>query len=362
MFNRPALPDLIARIRADVLNRLGVDEALRRADAEVYSRALAGGVNGLYGYLDFISQQLFPDTAEAEYLDRHASIWLPVSRQAPVAATGSAAFTVQAGSTVPSGTVMSSLAAVQFKATADATVVGTTATVPVIAVLAGIAGNLAIGQTLNLASPISGVQTAGVSSTAIAGGTDLESDDNLRARVLARIQEAPHGGSANDYVTWAKEVPGVTRAWCYPGEMGAGAVSVRFMRDNDTNPIPDSTAVASVQAYIDARRPATAKVYVVAPLANPLNLTIALSPNTAAVQAAVQAMLAALIAREATPGGFYWSNDAIALVAGGGMLLSHINEAISGAQGETDHTMTVPSGNVTNATGYLATLGTITWA
>lgn len=362
MFNRPALSTLIARIRADVLNKLSADEALRRADAEVYSRALAGGVNGLYAYLAFMAEQLLPDTAVAEYLDRHASIWLSVPRKAATAAIGTATFTVQAGSAIPSGTVFSSLAGNQYSATTDATIVGTTATVSVAASTSGVAGNLAAGQTLNLASPIAGVQTSGLVATPISGGADIESDADLRQRVLARIQEAPHGGSFNDYVAWAKEVPGVTRAWVYPGEMGAGTLSVRFMRDNDTVPIPDSTAVAAVQAYIDARRPVTAKVYVVAPVAAPLNFTIALSPNNATVQAAVQAALAALILREATPGGFYWSNDLVALVAGGGLLLSHLNEAISGATGETDHTMSVPSANVTNTTGNIPTLGMITWA
>lgn len=361
MYSRPTLAQLISRIRADVLARLGVDEALRRADAEVYSRALSGGINGLYGYLDFLGAQMLPDTASAEYLDRHAAIWLSVPRKAAVAGVGYAQFTVAAGAVIPAGTVMLSAAGVQFTATADATVVATTATVPVQAVTTGAAGNLALGQTLSLASPIAGVNTSGTVSTAISGGTDAESDAALRARIIARIQEAPHGGAFNDYVAWAKEVPGVTRAWVYPGEMGAGTLSLRFMRDNDAIPIPDANAVATVQAYIDARRPVTAKVYVVAPVAVALNFTMSVSPNTQVVKDAVTAMLATLILREAIPGGFYWDFSQSALVAGGMLLITHINEAISGASGETDHALSVPSGNVTLSTGQISTLGTITW-
>lgn len=348
MFNRPALADLITRIRADVLQRLAVDDPLRQSDAEVYSRVLAGGINGLYGYLDWLSKQLMPDTAESEYLDRWASIWLNVPRKPATVATGIAAFTVQSGAVIPAGTVLSAFDGTEYQTTADATVVGTTATAPIAALVAGVAGNRATGQTLNLSSPISGVQTAALTSGAIGGGADIESDADLSARLISRIQESPHGGAASDYIEWALEVAGVTRAWVFPGELGAGTVSVRFMRDGDVSPIPDSTAVANVQTYINALRPVTANVTVVAPIAVPLNFTIALTPNNSVVQAAVQASLADLIRRESSPGGT--------------LLLSHINEAIAQSTGETDHTMSVPSGNVTNSAGYITTMGVITWA
>lgn len=361
MFNRPALADLITRIRADVLQRLAVDDPLRQADAEVYSRVLAGGINGLYGYLDWLAKQLMPDTAESEYLDRWASIWLSVPRKPAVVATGIVAFTVQTGAVIPAGTILSAVDGTEYQTTASATVVGATATAPIAAIVAGIAGNKPTGQTLNLSSPITGVQTAALTSGAVGGGSDIELDPDLTARLLARIQQPPHGGTGADYVEWALEVPGVTRAWCYPGELGAGTVTVRFMRDNDVSPIPDSTAVANVQAYINALRPVTANVTVVAPVAVPLNFTIALTPNNSVVQAAVQASLVDLIKREASPGGYYADPTTGNLVAGGTMLLSHMNEAIALSTGETDHTMSVPSGNVTNSVGNITAMGTITW-
>lgn len=347
MFNRPALADLIDRIRADVLQRLAAADPLRRADSEVYSRALAGGVHGMYGYLDWMSRQLMPDTAEAEYLDRWASIWLSIPRKAAVAATGTVAFTLQAGAVIPAGTVLRAFDGIEYQTTVAATVIGLAAAAPIVTLVAGIAGNRATGQTLNLASPITGVQTAALTSGSIAGGAELESDADLRARILARIQNPPHGGVAFDYETWAKEVYGVTRAWIYPGELGSGTISIRFMRDGDINPIPDASAVAAVQAYIDARRPITAQITVVAPVAVPQNFSIALTPNTTAMQAAVTAALANLIQREASPGGT--------------ILLSHINEAIALSAGEIDHVLSVPAASVVSTTGNITTMATITW-
>jgi uncharacterized phage protein gp47/JayE len=346
MFNRPSLSDIVQRVRTDVLSRLSTDDVLRRADAEVYARVMGGVAHGLYGFIDWLSAQLLYDTAELEYLERWCSIW-GLTRKAAAAATGSVTFTVQAGAVIPSGTLLQALDGVQYQTTAAATVVALVATAPVVGVLPAAASNRATGQSQSLVSPVVGVQSTATAG-ALTGGADVETDDALRARLLARIQQPPQGGAANDYSTWALEVAGVTRAWVYPAELGLGTVTLRFVRDLDATLIPDAGEVATVQAYIDARRPITAQVAVLAPAAVALNFSISgLLPATAAVQAAVQAELQDLLLREATPGGT--------------ILLSHLRAAISAATGETDYVLVSPTANVTNTTGNMSTMGTITW-
>lgn len=345
-FSRPSLSDIVKRVGNDVFSRLASDDVLRRADAMVYGRVMAGVAHGLYGFIDWLSRQVIYDTAEAEFLERWCAIW-GVSRKAAAAATGSVTFTVLAGSVIPSGTLLQALDGVQYQLTADATISAPTATAPVAAVIAAAAGSRATGQSLNLVSPIVGVQPTATAGE-LSGGADIETDDALRARLLSRIQQPPQGGADYDYVAWALEVPGVTRAWVYANALGLGTVVVRFVRDNDVTLIPDAGEVATVQAYLDARRPVTAQLTVVAPVAVPLAFTIAgLVPATAAVQAAVQAELADLLLREAIPGGT--------------ILLSHLRAAISAAAGETDYTLTTPSANVVSTTGNISTMGTITW-
>lgn len=349
MFSRPTLAEIVERVRTDVLSRLSTDDVLRRADAEVYARVLGGVAHGLYGFVDWLATQLMYDTAEVEYLERWCSIW-GIARKPAAQATGTVTFVVQAGSVIPAGTLLQALDGIQYQTTADATVSAPSATAPVIAVDAAAAGNRAAGQSMNLVSPVVGVQptaTAGL----LSGGADVETDDSLRARLLSRIQAPPQGGAAADYVAWALEVSGVTRAWVYPQELGAGTVTVRFVRDDDGTGsaiIPDLTEVATVLAYINERRPVTAALTVVAPAAVPLNFTITgLVPATAAVQAAVEAELKDLLRREATPGGT--------------LLLSHIRAAISAAAGETDFALTSPTANVVNTTGNMSTMGAVTW-
>lgn len=348
-FSRPTLPQLVERAQADIETRLpGADASLRNSALNVLARTHSGAVHGLYGYLDWIARQVIYDTADTETLDRAASLWLSVPRKAATASAGPVTLTGTTGAIVPAGTRLAAADGQEFQVNAEVTLVAGAATAQVTALSAGQASNLAAGTALTLVSPVAGVNAqAVVASGGLVGGADTESDAALLARLKARIQQAPHGGAKLDYVNWALEVPGVTRAWCYPKEMGSGTVTLRFMRDDDASIIPDAAEVAAVQAYIEERYPVAGDVFVVAPIPVALNLTIQLTPNTSAVQAAVQAGLADLLRRGAEPAGT--------------ILISHIREAISLAAGETNHVLTVPAGDVTHTTGQIAVMGTITW-
>lgn len=348
-FSRPDLATLIDRISSDINSRLpGADARLRRAVLNILARAEAGATHGLYGHQAWIARQIIVDTAESDYLERWASVW-GLSRKAPVAATGSITLAGTDGYTAPAGSVLTRSDGAEFTLDADAAIASGTATASVTASTPGTAGDSAAGTTLTFASPIAGIQAeATVGSGGITGGADTETDDELRTRLVERIQNPPQGGASEDYVTWALAVSGVTRAWCFPQEIGAGTVTVRFVTDDAPGGIiPDAATVQAVQDYIDGQRPVTATVYAVAPVAAPIDFTIKLTPNTQAVQDAVTTELKDLITREASPGGK--------------ILLSHINEAISVAAGETDHQLVAPTADVTNTTGQIATMGTITW-
>lgn len=339
MFNRPTLRQLIARTLADMASRLTSDDQLRRADSTVYARILAGASHELHGYLDWISRQVIYDTADVEFLERWAGMF-GIERKPAEFASGP--ITAFGAGLIPAGAVYRRTDGVEYVVTADATAPGD---VDVKASVAGAAGNMASG-TLSLLTPIAGVATA-ATVVAIANGSDAEDDAGLRGRFLDRLREPPNGGSAHDYVQWALEVPGVTRAWVYPAEVGLGTVTVRFVRDNDASIIPDAGEVAAVYDHIQEVRPVTAQVYVFAPVAAPINFTIDLTPDTAETRAAVTASLQDMITRESAPGAT--------------TLLSHIREAVSIAAGETDSVVSVPAANVPHSTAEMATMGVITW-
>jgi len=350
-FSRPQLSELIQRAEADFETRLeGADARLRRSGLAVIARAHSGAVHGLYDFLSFIARQVMIDTAETEFLERWAGVW-GVPRKAASFAEGPLNFTGQDTKVVPLGTQVRLADGALFATTAEATLASGTATAPARALLPGLDGNIEEGRVLSLAAPVEGVDsavTAGIGG--LTGGADEEDDVALRRRLLDRIQMPPAGGAAFDYVRWALEVPGVTRAWVSPLEMGPGSVTVRFMMD-DTYPdgIPQPADKQAVLDHIFPLRPVTADLFVEAPIARPLTFRIqGLFPAAQAVRDAVEAELKDLIRREAVPDGT--------------LLISHIREAISIAAGEFDHRLLAPTDDVAHGIGEIATFGTIEWS
>lgn len=348
MWTRPTLVEHRDRVEAAVRAELAVGPLLRRGILKALVLALAGALHELHGHLAWLARQCFPDTAEAEYLERWADIWGMTRKQADYA-VGTVEFAGVDGTSISVGVQVRRSDGVLYATTGSGTIASGVASVAVQAVEAGSAGDLAAASALTLVNPLDGVTGAVVEAPGLAGGADQETDTALRDRLLARLAAPPQGGSIADYVRWALEVPGVTRAWCIPENQGAGTVGVTFAVDDDPDgPIPDAGQVAAVQAYLEERRPVTAEVTAFAPEEVPLNPSITLTPNgDTEVQARIEAALKDLLLREAAPGST--------------LLVSHVREAISNAAGEVDHVLNTPSGNVVYDTGELGVLGTITW-
>lgn len=348
-FDRSTLTELIARAQADMDSRLDGEPYQRRRLLAVLARMEGGVAHGLYGYLDWQALQIMPDTAELEHLERWSSIWgVPRKTATKAAITTGISFSAANGTIMPAGTQMQRTDGVLYEVQADAVAVGGKVSPAIMAVDAGEAANADAGVALTLTSPVLGVTATAVTTAPITGGADTETDASLRNRLLARIRTLPSGGAAQDYVTWALSVAGVTRAWCYPGEMGRGSVTVRFAMDATyDNGIPLAADVARVKAYIDSVRPVTADVYVVAPVPVPINCNLRISPDTPRLRVLVAEALWASLRRDATPGGT--------------VIVSRINEAISQTDGEDDHTLITPAANIQLATGQLAVPGAINW-
>lgn len=321
---------------------------LRRSVIFVLSVVIAAAVHLLYGAIEFFSRQIFGDQAEDEYMVRLASIF-GIQRKVADFASGPFVFTGVNGSLISSGQRLQRSDGVFFQTTENGTITGGTATIDIEAEEAGTGGNTEEGVEMTLVSPIAGVASKGTVGTGgIANGVDEETIDELRARYLERVRNTPQGGSERDYERWAKEVPGVTRAWAYGQHMGPGTVGLTFVMDNETDIIPDSSKVADVQSYIDEVRPVTDALTVFAPTPVDLDFEIELiDQDTAAIRAAIEAELRDLLNRESEPGGT--------------IRISHIREAISIAAGEVDHDLQVPAGDVSAGTGELLVMGSITW-
>ena len=277
-FQRPTLNQLIDRIKTDAESRYG-QRVLRRSLITVFSRVFAGAAYSLYGYIEYVSKQIFATTAEGPYLERRASEY-GIYRKKATAAEGTVTF---------SG-----------------------------------------------------------SSSATSGGSDTENDESLRSRLLFRMRNPPKAGTRTDYVAWALEVPGVTRAWCYPLELGPGHVSVRFMTDGLTNTgIPSSVMVERVKNHIEALMPVTTILTVVAPNPKSLNMTLDITPDSPEIRAKVESAAQSVIRAEAEPATK--------------VLLTTLNRAVASVEEIKSFRIVSPTDDVNAATGEILIPGTITY-
>lgn len=307
-FNRPTLPALVARIEADFISRLQLRGApLRRSMIRVLARVLAGAAHMLHGHLEYLGRQLFPDQSDDEFLIRQASLY-GIAKNAPTFARAEVDFAGTNGAVIPAGSALLRSDGERYTTDADATISSGVASATVTAITAGARQTLTPAVALSFESPISGVNSTAY--TADGGGfyqdgTDEESTEELRTRLLARLTNPPQGGSSADYVAWAKSVGGVTRVWVSPLELGPGTVVVRFTRDDDGGPIiPDAGEVAAVQAVLNTEKPVHAHVTVAAPISDTTGISmLRIAPNTAAIRDAVTSAVRDLILRRATPQG-----------------------------------------------------------
>ena len=347
-YQRPTLTQLRDSIADDVNARLpGADSRLRHSVLSVLVTVFAGALYGVYGLLDWVWRQIFPDTAEGEQLARWSAIW-GVTRKPATQAMGQATLTGTNGAGVPVGTELIRSDGVSYIVTAAAVVADGVASVDIRAVGTGSVGNATAGTGIVLANPVFGINGQGViAAGGVIGGAGEEADEDLRPRLLDRIQRPPHGGNRNDYIQWALAVSEVTRAWVSAGEMGPGTVTLRFVMDGRADIFPTEADIAAVQVALDDARPVTAALNVAAPIPFPIDITLRALPPTPEVQAAIREDLADLFRRSGEPGGT--------------ILISHIREAISIAAGEMDHEVIAPLSNVEMETGYLPMLGEVTF-
>lgn len=361
-FHRPTLSELRAQTAQDVTASVGADTGLlRRAVLRVLADIQAAMAHLHYGYLDWIARQSVPFTCADEALEGWAAL-KGVTRKPATAAAGSVVVRGTAGTVIPAGTAMVRAAdgLAYVSAAAAAIGAGGTASVPIVATEAGAAGNAAAGATMALSAAVAGVQSSAVAGV-LTGGADVETDDALRSRMLAAYQVTAQGGAADDYVTWALEVPGVTRAWCSRNGAGVGTVIVYVMMDEvyaDGFPVgaagvaaaerraaPATGDLLTVADHLWPLAPVTSLVYAVGPAPQPVAFRI--TGVSAGLRDAVRAALVEQMRQDASPGGTVTIESLWAAVR---------------STGATGFDIQTPVDDITAPAGHLLTVGAITWS
>jgi len=355
-FERPTLDQIQQRCYADFRAELPGDEPTLPLTTEYAFVAAQSGLSHMkHGRIDYAMRQQFPDTADSEGLDHWASVW-GVQRQQPQIANQGSGILVSGTplTPIPIGTAVVSPTDNLTYTTSAAAALDTfgQAIIPVAADQPGSAYNKAPKTEMQLPSPPAGVNSfaivAGV-TVGITGGTDLESDDLLRQRVLERIQQGPIVGRPGDWARLALEVPGTTRSWEQPAFLGPGSIGVFFVLDNDPiSAVPNATQVANMQAYLDAEAPLAYTNVALAPADAPLAVSVTIDPDTTDIRNAVEEEIADMLLREATPLGFTLTTVVI-------------DQALARAVGEGTFTRTAPLSDLLYTLGNMPITFTVSF-
>lgn len=137
----------------------------------------------------------------------------------------------------------------------------------------------------------------------IAGGSDLEEQDDFRERLLEALGSTLGTFTGDEVRDVVKNIAGVTRVWVRKAKIDPedgwpleGQCKILFMRDNDANPVPSAQEILNVkQTIIDQIMPCHTDgddVIVIAPTLVPVDIQISsLVPDTASMRLAVTASL-----------------------------------------------------------------------
>ncbi|GBR14164.1 baseplate J/gp47 family protein [Gluconobacter frateurii] len=316
-----------------------------------------------YAFLQKVALQATPATSTGIYLDYWGSL-KGITRKASSTATSQVTFTGTSGVSIPASSVLIAQNGETYT-TDNLVLVGSS--VGITAVSAGTEGNQLSNITLTLQTPIAGVDSTIVLTNAITNGSDVETDDLYRVRVLQAYSTQATGDSRQEHINWALAVPSVTAAWV-PSAPLVGTQCVIYVMLDRTNSFlgypqgTDGTATAetryttatgdqlSVANAMYDEKPYTEIQIITAPVRNDIGFEISgLASASAAVQASVKTAIQTLFHAQGTP-------------LGTDITIAAISEAISQTVGGTDFTITSPTTDIKLNIGDLPEVGTVTFS
>ena len=225
-------------------------------------------------------------------------------------------------------------------------------------------GNIDNGGVLSIPVPTAGIDASAlVTFGGIAGGTDAETLEAWRVRVLEALGSDFGTFTDDEIAIVAKTVPGVTKVWVVTATLGGtngvneGQVKVAFLREGDANPFPSSQEVATVKAAILAMtmpaHTAEEDVIVISPAPKPIAIDVAIVPNTASMRTAVEANLQQMFDETASLGETL-PLDAIRCAI-------HDTYDMGARQKLKSFTLLAPTADVEAGPDELPRLGAVTW-
>lgn len=249
------------------------------SDVMLRLRVLAGEIYQERAYAEYILRQMFPTTAQGEYLDAHAS-QRGLTRKNGTRAVGAVTFypveEEHEAILIPAGTeVCTTDDLLRFTTDNDAVLQENAGSVSVSATAQeiGSAYNILSGKIGIMVTPVLGIALVG-NQAGFTGGTDDESDEELRKRVTESYVNISNGANAAYYCSIALSVDGVYSASAVGCARGVGTVDVYACGRGSALP---AATITEIQSLLDEKREVNVDVRACNPTAVNINLYIRLT-------------------------------------------------------------------------------------
>lgn len=312
------------------------------------NRPVALEARELHDHIAWAARQFFIDTAEDEFIEQHAADW-QISRRPAAKAVGAALITGDAGANLPAQLELAAPDGQRF-ITRSAVVISDEgmAETAIEAVVPGISGNLTADTQLVTIDTWPQISSITIAAPGMTGGAEAESLEDLRAAVLRRIRQPPHGGAAFDYEIWLRAKFPVHAVAVLPDWVGRGSVGVAVaMQDGNAGRSPTEAEAAAMLDYLGRPGsssgvcPVTAYVAVVPAQPRIIDIAVQIKPDTAAVRQAIRDAFAAFIATIGDDNDVFNPSP-----IGAKLELSRLSEALSAAEGEYAHKIIAPAEDI----------------
>ena len=340
------IEQLYSDMLSDFAARTGM-EVSTGGDLSARLYAVAAQLYALYAQAEWVNRQCFPQTAQGEYLDRHAQL-RALERKQAACAQGTVSFFGDAGGeaerVIPVGTVCMTSGLVRFETTREGVLAAgqTRVEVPVQAMEPGSAGNVRAGSITTLAAAPVGI-TGCINDAPLVGGTDAEGDEALRQRILDSFRRLPNGANAAFYEREALAIEGVAAVTALPRNRGIGTVDVVVAA---LGGLPEQELLDRVQAHFEQCREIAVDVRAVAPEAVKVPVTVRVAcqqPDEVFPQV-----------EKAVRGWFLGQR------LGQNVLLAQLTSLVFGVDGVENCVVTAPEGDVILSGDQLPVLESVT--
>jgi len=243
-FKRKDFTQLVTELEDRARQLFDDDINLGRTFEGFWIRLYAFGLAAVWKIIEGVFFALFPSSANGINLERVVGLG-GVKKKAAARSLIALTVTGTNDSVVTgdddTGDLFQTAQGIQFRAIQTAVVASGVATFNARAVVAGIAGNVAIASVTEIVNPLTGIDTVTNAAVPFSAGSDIETDIDLRSRFFAG---ASGGGSSKPGIETliVEDVEGVTNA----------VAVVNFTLVTDSDNIPPKAVELVVQGGLDS--------------------------------------------------------------------------------------------------------------